>query len=184
MCKRGRQKWLYRSPEFSEGDSRRRIRLLLAVLAGDLVPDRLEGRTCRNNTDVWWLWWRCGCDGGQMTLGWQRSVGSRRELCRQFCARPEEHEAMVWFGCVQRMSLVYVCAEGEGFGDTFSRRHAERLDAAGGQHGWGGAYYLAALNTYSCSRSCFKLVALFSNSVRLTNHTPWKETVHSGITIL
>lgn len=44
---------------------------------------------------------------------------------------------MVWFGCVQRMSLVYVCAEGEGFGDTFSRRHAERLDAAGGQHGWG-----------------------------------------------
>lgn len=49
---RGRQKWLYRSPEFSKGDSRRRIRLLLAVLAGDLVPDRLEGRTCRNNTDV------------------------------------------------------------------------------------------------------------------------------------
>lgn len=41
-----------RSPEFSKGDSRRRIRLLLAVLAGDLVPDRLEGRTCRNNTDV------------------------------------------------------------------------------------------------------------------------------------
>lgn len=42
MCKRGgRQKWLYRSPEFSEGDSRRRVRLLLAVLAGDLVPDRL-----------------------------------------------------------------------------------------------------------------------------------------------
>lgn len=33
----GRQKWLYRSPEFSEGDSRRRVRLLLAVLAGDLV---------------------------------------------------------------------------------------------------------------------------------------------------
>lgn len=49
---RGRQKLLYRSPEFSKGDSRRRIRLLLAVLAGDLVPDRLEGRTCRNNTDV------------------------------------------------------------------------------------------------------------------------------------
>lgn len=37
----GRQKWLYRSPEFSKGDSRRRVRLLLAVLAGDLVPDRL-----------------------------------------------------------------------------------------------------------------------------------------------
>lgn len=42
MCKRGgRQKWLYRSPEFSKGDSRRRVRLLLAFLAGNLVPDRL-----------------------------------------------------------------------------------------------------------------------------------------------
>lgn len=91
-----------------------------------------------------------------------RSVGSRRELCRQFCARPEEQEAMVWFGCAD-VSCVRVCAEGEGFGDTFSRRHAGSTRPEVGR----GAYYLAALNTYSCSRSCFKLVALFSNSVKV-----------------
>lgn len=131
------------------------------------------------------------CSGGGVDVmvdrwPWVGSVALVVEESFAGSSAPDQKNKKRWCGLVvvQRMSLVYVCAEGEGFGDTFSRRHAERLDAAGGQHGWGGAYYLAALNTYSCSRSCFKLVALFSNSVRLTNHTPWKETVHSGITIL
>lgn len=54
----GRQKWLYRSPEFSEGDSRRRVRLLLAVLAGDLVPDRLWKVARAETTQM------CGGGGG------------------------------------------------------------------------------------------------------------------------
>lgn len=58
MCKRGRQKWLYRSPEFSKGDSRRRVRLLLAVLAGDLVPDRLWKVARAETTQM------CGGGGG------------------------------------------------------------------------------------------------------------------------
>lgn len=131
------------------------------------------------------------CSGGGVAVmvdrwPWVGSLALVVEESFAGSSAPDQKNKKRWCGLVvvQRMSLVYVCAEGEGFGDTFSRRHAERLDAAGGQHGWGGAYYLAALNTYSCSRSCFKLVALFSNSVRLTNHTPWKETVHSGITIL
>lgn len=47
-----------RSPEFSEGDSRRRVRLLLAVLAGDLVPDRLWKVARAETTQM------CGGGGG------------------------------------------------------------------------------------------------------------------------
>lgn len=48
----------FRSPEFSEGDSRRRVRLLLAVLAGDLVPDRLWKVARAETTQM------CGGGGG------------------------------------------------------------------------------------------------------------------------
>lgn len=131
------------------------------------------------------------CSGGGVDVmvdrwPWVGSVALVVEESFAGSSAPDQKNKKRWCGLVvvQRMSLVYVCAEGEVFrGHVLS---TARGTARRGRRSTrvGGAYYLAALNTYSCSRSCFKLVALFSNSVRLTNHTPWKETVHSGITIL
>lgn len=107
----------------SKGDSRRRIRLLLAVLAGDLVPDRFGARGSRHFVEGRLKVARAettqmcggggggggsGCDGGQMTLGCSVALVVEESFAGS-SAPDQKNKKRWWFGCVQRMSLVYVC---------------------------------------------------------------------------